>query len=147
MSNNKVMDQIKKILDNHLELKKQRKTPERYAILEEIYNFNHHFDADELYNKMKKSKFSVSRATIYNTLDLLVELDLVTKHIFKNNTFKYEKSFGYRQHDHLILDSDEILEICDPRIQLIKNSIEKIYDVEIESHSLYFFGKKKKKLK
>ena len=93
MSNNKVMDQIKKILDNHLELKKQRKTPERYAILEEIYNFNHHFDADELYNKMKKSKFSVSRATIYNTLDLLVELDLVTKHIFKNNTFKYEKSF------------------------------------------------------
>ena len=59
MSNNKVMDQIKKILDNHLELKKQRKTPERYAILEEIYNFNHHFDADELYHKMKKSKFSV----------------------------------------------------------------------------------------
>ena len=96
---------------------------------------------------MKKSKFSVSRATIYNTLDLLVELDLVTKHIFKNNTFKYEKSFGYRQHDHLILDSDEILEFCDPRIQLIKNSIEKIYDVEIESHSLYFFGKKKQKLK
>jgi len=47
----------------------------------------------------------------------------------------------------LILDSDEILEFCDPRIQLIKNSIEKIYDVEIESHSLYFFGKKKKKLK
>ena len=54
MSNNKVLDQIKKILANHLELKKQRKTPERYAILEEIYNFNHHFDADELYNKMKK---------------------------------------------------------------------------------------------
>ena len=147
MKNSKVMDQIKKILDNHLELKKQRKTPERYAILEEIYNFNHHFDADELFKKMKKSKFSVSRATIYNTLELLVELDLVTKHIFKNNAFKYEKSFGYKQHDHLILENDEILEFCDPRIQLIKNSIEKIYDVEIDSHSLYFFGKKKNKLK
>jgi len=145
MDQSKIMDQIKKILDNHIELKKQRKTPERYAILEEVYGFNHHFDADELYNKMKRSKFSVSRATIYNTLDLLVELDLVTKHIFKNNTFKYEKSFGYTQHDHLILDNDEILEFCDPRIQLIKNSIEKIYDVEIENHSLYFFGKKKKK--
>ena len=65
----------------------------------------------------------------------------------KNNTFKYEKAFGYRQHDHLILENDEILEFCDPRIQLIKNSIEKIYDVEIDSHSLYFFGKKKKKKK
>ena len=142
MKNSKVMDQIKKILDNHLELKKQRKTPERYAILEEIYNFNHHFDADELYNKMKKSKFSVSRATIYNTLDLLVELDLVTKHIFKNNTFKYEKSFGYRQHDHLILDNDEILEFCDPRIQMIKKSIEEVFEVDIHNHSLYFYATK-----
>ena len=94
---------------------------------------------------MNKSKFSVSRATVYNTLELLDELDLVSKHIFKNNTFKYEKSFGFRQHDHVILDNDEILEFCDPRIQLIKNTVEKLFDVEIKSHSLYFFAKKKKK--
>ena len=140
-----LLNEVKKILDKNIDLKKLRKTPERYAILEEIYNFSHHFDADELYNKMNKSKFSVSRATVYNTLELLDELDLVSKHIFKNNTFKYEKSFGCRQHDHVILDNDEILEFCDPRIQLIKNTVEKLFDVEIKSHSLYFFAKKKKK--
>ena len=132
------------LMNKSLENKNQRKTPERDAVLKEIYNFSHHFDADELYVKMKNSKLSVSRATVYNTLELLVELNLVSKHIFQNNTFKYEKSFGFRQHDHVILDDNSILEFCDPRMQLIKNSVEKMFGIEIENHSLYFFGKKKK---
>ena len=143
--NSTIIREVRKILDKNLELKKLRKTPERFAILEEIYNFSHHFDADELYKKMKKNNFGVSKSTVYNTLDLLLEIELVTKHIFRDNTSKYEKSFGFRQHDHIILENDEILEFCDPRIQSIKNSIEKIFDIKITNHSLYFFGKKLEK--
>ena len=144
-SKSSVIKEVRKILDKNLELRGLRKTPERYAIINEIYSYNHHFDADELYNKMIKKNYRVSKATIYNTLDLLVNIDLVSRHIFKDNLAKYEKSFGLKQHDHIILDNDEILEFCDPRIQLIKNSVEEMFDVEIKDHSLYFFGTKKKK--
>ena len=145
MDNKLILEQVKKIMDKHLELKGLRKTQERYAIIKEIYSFDHHFDADELYSQMIKKKYRVSRATIYNTLDLLVSLELVSRHVFKENIAKYEKSFGFRQHDHIILDNEEIIEFCDPRIQSIKNSLEKMFDVKIKNHSLYFFGEKNKK--
>ena len=145
MDNKLILEQVKKILDKHLELKGLRKTQERYAIIKEIYSFDHHFDADELYSQMIKKKYRVSRATIYNTLDLLVSLELVSRHVFKENIAKYEKSFGFRQHDHIILDNEEIIEFCDPRIQSIKNSLEKMFDLKIKNHSLYFFGEKNKK--
>ena len=145
MEKKSIIEEVKKILDKHLELKGQRKTPERYAIINEIYSFRHHFDADELYSQMIKKKYRVSRATIYNTLDLLVSLELVTRHVFKDNLAKYEKSFGFMQPDHIILDNDEIIEFCDPRIQSIKNTLEEMFDVKIKNHSLYFFGKKNKK--
>ena len=145
MGNNLILDEVNKILDKHLEVKGLRKTQERYAIVKEIYSFDHHFDADELYSQMIKKKYRVSRATIYNTLDLLVNLELVSRHVFKENTSKYEKSFGFRQHDHIILDNDEIIEFCDPRIQSIKNTLEEMFDIKIKNHSLYFFGEKNKK--
>ena len=145
MEKKSILEQVKKILNKNLELKGLRKTPERYAIIDEIYSFNHHFDADELYSQMIKKKYRVSRATIYNTLDLLVNLELVSRHIFKDNLAKYEKSFGFMQHDHIILDNDEIIEFCDPRIQSIKNTVEEMFDVKIKNHSLYFFGEKNKK--
>ena len=84
MDNNSILEQVRKILDKHLELKGLRKTPERYAIVNEVYSFEHHFDADELYSQMIKKKYRVSRATIYNTLDLLVSLELVSRHVFKS---------------------------------------------------------------
>ena len=145
MDNTAILDEVKKILNKHLEIKGLRKTPERYAIIDEIYSFNKHFSADELYSKMINKKYRVSRATIYNTLDLLVSLELVTRHVFKDNIAKFEKSLGFRQHDHVILDNDEIIEFCDPRIQSIKNTVEEMFNVKINSHSLYFFGEKKKK--
>ena len=145
MENKSILEEVKKILDKHLEIKGLRKTPERYAIIKEIYSFDHHFDADELYSQMIKKKYRVSRATIYNTLELLVSLELVTRHVFKDNLAKYEKSFGFMQHDHIILDNEEIIEFCDPRIQSIKNTLEEMFDVKIKNHSLYFFGEKNKK--
>ena len=95
MENKSILEEVKKILDKHLEIKGLRKTPERYAIINEIYSFDHHFDADELYSQMIKKKYRVSRATIYNTLELLVSLELVTRHVFKDNLAKIESEFSF----------------------------------------------------
>jgi Fur family ferric uptake transcriptional regulator len=68
----------------------------------------------------------------------------VRKHQFGLNQAQYEKSYFDKQHDHVILtDTGEVIEFCDPRIQSIKQTIEEVFDIEIDNHSLYFYGTKK----
>ena len=136
-----IQETVRHIFSNYLELKGQRKTPERFAILNEIYQSQAHFDIEYLYNSMTEKRYRVSRATLYNTIDLLIDCELVRKHQFGNNVSQFEKSYAFRQHDHLICSTcHKVIEFCDPRIQIIKESASEILGFKVDSHSLNLYG-------
>ena len=93
---------VRKILTNYLELNKHRKTPERYTILDAVYSSSGHFTLEELGEKLNTEyNFPVSRATLYNTLKLFIELRLVVRHRFQSTT-KYEACYDNNSHCHQV---------------------------------------------
>lgn len=142
MITDEIKTKVKTLLAEHLEKKGLRKTAERFTILEEVYNIAGHFDIETLYQHMKNKKYRVSRATLYNTVEVLLECHLIVKHRFGQNQAMYEKAYMYRQHDHLICqDCEHVFEFCDPRLQQIQQMAGDILKFDIQRHSLTFYGK------
>ena len=131
---------VRNILANYLELNKQRKTPERFTILDAVYSINGHFTLEELGDKLSQEyNFPVSRATLYNTLKLLLELRLVTRHRFQTTT-KYEACFDNDSHSHQICTMcGKVTEVKVPRVIEAINSLH-MKRFRKDGFTLYLYG-------
>ena len=108
---------VERLLDNYLEMNNHRKTPERYTILRAIYSINGHFTLDDLKARLaQEMDFPVSRATLYNTLNLFMSLRLVVRHRFQGST-RYEACYDNQSHCHQICTMcGKVTEVKSPEI-------------------------------
>jgi Fur family ferric uptake transcriptional regulator len=121
--------------------KKLRSTPERFAVLDTILQIQGHFDADSLYYRMITKGIKISKATVYNTLDLLQECGLVSKYRFVENTSRYEKAFGRPQHHHLIcLECGDIIEFVSDSLDRLQGEVCNEKGFALQSSTLQIFG-------
>ena len=135
-----VLTAVERILDNYLEMNNHRKTPERYTILKAIYSMNGHFTLEELNEKLSSElNFPVSRATLYNTLNLFLELRLVIRHRFQGTT-KYEACYDNNSHCHQICTMcGKVTEVKSPEIiQAVDNM--HVRRFRKDGFTLYVYG-------
>ena len=141
MLSKKIYDSYKTMLSNE----GLKFTPQRLEILEEIVLGEGHRECEEIYLSMKKKGKSVSRATVYRTIDLLVKNNLVRKLELGDGRARYESKLNSSHHDHLIcIDCGDIVEFVDDEIENKQEEIALNNGFVLKKHIHQLFGLCKK---
>ncbi len=121
--------------------KRGKVTNERLALLRTLYNNDGHFSVDELMDLMDSQEIRVSRATIYRTLDLLVQCGMVRKLMIENQETRYESALNSGHHDHIIcVDCGKIIEFFNPELEAIQDDILDVYELKPVKHIHQLYG-------
>ncbi len=131
----------REILKKYLKDNGYRKTPERFFILDEICKTQGHFDIEQLLQNLKKNKkYCVSRATVYNTMEILTQCRLVVRHDFDTARASYECNFN-NSHEHVVcLYCGKIEEIQGVPTETADEYAKEKTGFNILSHRLYLYG-------
>tara|TARA_Y100001970_G_C14047864_1_gene757306 strand:- start:248 stop:679 length:432 start_codon:yes stop_codon:yes gene_type:complete len=135
----------KKILDEFKLIMKQKRlkiTPQRVSILDELLKDKGHRESEEIYFAIKNSNSNVSRATVYRTLDILVEHNFIRKMNIGDGKYRYESKIDSHHHDHMICNyCNNIIEFVNSDIEDLQDKVAKTNNFILERHSLQLFGK------
>ena len=117
-------------------------TPQRLSILEEVVESKEHRECEEIYLSLKNQGENVSRATVYRTMDFLVEHDFARKIDIGDGKSRYETKIDHPHHDHMIcVDTGKIIEFCSPEIESLQDEVAKKHGYKIVRHTHQLFVK------
>ncbi|MFE0757858.1 Fur family transcriptional regulator [Inquilinus sp. NPDC058860] len=118
-------------------------TDQRRVILQVLTESLDHPSVETVYHRAREIDPSISIATVYRTLHLLDELNLVQRHDFNENYSRFEVNLEH--HHHLIdLETGEVIEFKDQELETLKEKIAKRLGFELVDHRLELYGRKKK---
>lgn len=121
-----------------------RVTRQRAALLRVLAMVDDHPDANELFERAKAAGAGVSLATVYRTLAALESQGLILKVAFEGEPARYEPA-DQHHHDHMIdVDSGEVTEFCDERIERLQAEIAAELGYEILRHRLELYVRKRR---
>jgi Fur family ferric uptake transcriptional regulator len=133
-----MIDLVDKCVQSGLKMTEQRR-----LILRVLQMAEDHPSVDTVYRRAKDLDNTVSMATVYRTLNLLDELDLVQKHDFKQSYSRFEISEEH--HHHLVdLESGEVIEFTNERLEVLKKEIAAELGYDLIDHTLELYGRKKR---
>ncbi|GHV67988.1 transcriptional repressor [Bacteroidia bacterium] len=131
----------RELFTDYMVAHKCRKTPERYAILEEIYAEQKHLTVKTIHDNLREKKYRVSVAALYNTMQLLMDAGLVLKHNFNGEEAQYERVYGYELHEHLICrQCGKVEELVEPKISKVVKNACRVKGFREESRLFYVYG-------
>lgn len=124
-----------------LKKKDLKLTAQRNIIFQRILREEKHFSAEELFDSLKREKRSISKATIYRTLQLLVEARLLDQVDFDRGFKLYERTLGHKHHDHLIcVECNRVVEFHDEHLETVQSEVVSRYDFNMISHTHKIYG-------
>jgi len=124
------------IFRKYLERRGLKLTAERKALFDEIFGRHEHLEADELLVRLRGKHTKISRATIYRTLELLVDSGIVGRLRIGEAGYRYERLRAGDHHDHLICDfCGRVIEFFEPRIESLQDEVAAHHGFVLLSHS------------
>jgi len=133
-------EKINKAFAEYLALKGLRKTTERTKIVECICRLQSHFDVETLQTKLEEDNFHVSTASIYNTLELLMNACIIVRHQFSTQLIKYELKSAAAHHHHVVCTHcGAVREIKNDKVVRVMKDV-KITKFTMEYCSMYIYG-------
>ena len=135
------MNTEKDIFKEYLREKELKFTPERDAILEEVFEKHEHFDVEKLYQRLNSKGKHISRATIYRTIPILIDSGLIGEAMKHKNRIYYEHTYGHKPHEHMVCTNcGKIIEFNDKRVKKIIEEITKDHDFKSNEYKFEIKG-------
>lgn len=124
------------IFRKYLERRGLKLTAERQAVFDELFGRHEHVEADELLVRLRGKHKKISRATIYRTLELLVDSGIVGRLRIGESGYRYERLRAGEHHDHLIcITCGRVVEFMDPQIEHLQDVVAEKHGFLLVSHS------------
>ena len=110
-------------------------TPQRVEVFRQVCDSNEHQESEEIFISLRKRDVNISRATVYRTMDILYQHDLVQRMDIGDGKWRYEHWLDCHQHDHLIcIRCGTIVEFINTQIEEIQNDVAEKFDYELFRH-------------
>lgn len=132
-----------KFIEEKLKSQDNKLTPQRRAILDVLLNTqSSHLSTEEIYDLVKKDHPDVGLATVYRTLQLFDDIDVINKLNFGDGCYRYELSDDKKhQHHHMVcLKCGKVYEFDDDLLDPLEKRIETENNFKVVDHVVKFYG-------